>query len=165
MTHKRLLMNSRALLVGLIVLATIGFVVGVSTEKSDEHHESAALTSVGEGGHAESGEEESHSQAGGDHGEFEPLGINLESTPLIVLAALGSLVLAAAVWLRSRWLAALAVTCFAMAVFAALDIAEVVHQSDVDKTGLAVLAAFVALLHLAASLVALRMVAATNRRR
>jgi hypothetical protein len=155
-------MKNRALLVGLIVLATIGFVVGVSIEKSNEHHEPATATSVSEAGHAESGGEGRHSETGVGHSEFKPLGINLESTPLIVLAALGSVVLAAAAWLRSRWLAALALTFLAMGVFAALDIAEVVHQSDVDETGLAVLAAFVALLHFAAAFVALRMAEATR---
>ena len=164
-------MNSRTLLVGLIVLATIGFVVGISIEKSDEHHESASTTSFSETGDAESGEEPSHAEAGGEGAhseagaepsEFKPLGINLESTPLIVFAALGSLVLAAAVWLRPRWLAVLALTCVAMGVFAALDIAEVVHQSDIDETGLAVFAAFVALLHLAAAVVALRMAEAAR---
>lgn len=162
-------MTSR-LLAGLIVLATIGFVIGVSVEKSDDHHEPAAGDTAGEVGHPESGEEGEHSEsaeeaehaetgekagAAEEHSEFKPLGIDLESTSLIVLAALGSLALAAAVWLRPRWLAALALTVLAMGAFAALDIAEVLHQTDVDETGLAILAGAVALLHAAAAVMAL----------
>lgn len=168
------------LLAALIVLATIGFVIGVSIEKGDDHHEAAAASSAGEAGHSESGEEASpsgseeeaeHSEVGegGERSgstekdnEFEPLGINLESVPLIILAALGSLALAAATFLRPRWLAALAVAVLAMGAFAALDVAEVVHQSDVDETGLAILAAAVALVHAAAALVALQLARAAR---
>ena len=164
-------MSSRSLLVALIVLATIGFVVGISIEKGNDNHEPAAVsvTQSGEAaGHTESGDETGHSEAGGsaeaagEHSEFKPLGINLESTPLIVLAAVASLALALLAWLRPRWRWGLWAIFIAMGVFAALDIAEVVHQSDIDETGLAVLAAIVAVLHGAAAFVAGRMATAAT---
>jgi hypothetical protein len=49
-----------------------------------------------------------------------------------------------------------------MLAFAALDIREVFHQADIDETGLAVLAAIIAALHLAAAAVAGRMAIATR---
>lgn len=158
-------MPARSLLVGLIVLATIGFVVGVSIEKADDHHAepAAAVTEAGEeAGNAEAEEAgEHHAETGTgsseEHSEFKPLGIDLESTPLIVLAAIGSLALAAAAWLKPRWLPGLLLTFLAMGVFAALDVAEVVHQLDIDETALGILAGIVALLHFAAAFVALRM--------
>jgi hypothetical protein len=172
-------MALRKILVGLIVLATIGFVIGTSIEKGNDHHDAPAASSTGsEAGHAEgSGAEATPAETGGEtatehaaenagatetHGEFKPLGINLESTPLILLAALGSLLLAGAAWARSRMLALLLVVVLAMGVFAALDVAEVIHQFDIDETGLGVLAAVVALLHVAAAFVALRMAEAAR---
>lgn len=164
-------MSYRTLLVTLIVLATAGLVIGVSIEKADDHHDApAAATSASESGETlgehseEAGEhsqegEQGHADGGGEelHSEYKPLGINLESTPLIILAALGSLGLAALAWLRPRWLAGLGLVVLAMGAFSALDIAEVSHQAGIDEHGLAILAGLVAVLHLAAGFVALRM--------
>lgn len=133
------------LLAALIVLATVGFLVGVSLETNDERAEPA--TEITEAANTEAG-------------EFQPLGINLESTPLIVLAALASILLAAAAWTRPRWLVGLGLVAVAMGAFAALDLAELVHQTDAGETGLAVLAAVVAVLHVGAALLALRLVVA-----
>ena len=47
-----------------------------------------------------------------------------------------------------------------MLAFAALDIQEVVHQSDEARTGLAILAAVVAALHVAATVLAMLMIRA-----
>ena len=85
-------------------------------------------------------------------GEFaraslRPLGIDVEAWPFVALAALASLALALAAWLRPGSVALLAFVALAMLVFAVLDVREVVHQSDIDETGLAVLAAFIAALH------------------
>jgi uncharacterized membrane protein len=85
------------------------------------------------------------------------LGVDLEATPFVVLAAAFSLGLALAVWLRPEWRLLLALVAAAMVVFAALDVREVVHQLDEDNGGLAMLAGVVAALHLAAALVALSM--------
>ena len=119
-------MNARALLVALLVLSTVGFVVGVSVEKSsaDSHDEPAATTTgSGEGGEAQSGggaesAEQHASEAAGEEAHSEPgsgetaekggedatlLGVDLEATPFVALAAALSLALALAVWLRSGW--------------------------------------------------------------
>ena len=81
------------------------------------------------------------------------MGENVESTAMVVLAVAVSVVLAAAVWWRrDRWLLWV-VAVFAL-VFAVFDVAELVHQIHERRTGIAVIAAAVALLHLAAALIA-----------
>ena len=174
-------MNARALLVALLVLSTVGFVVGVSVEKSsaDSHDEPAATATgsgeAGEGGEAQSGggaesAEQHASEAAGEEAHSEPgsgetaekggedatlLGVDLEATPFVALAAALSLALALAVWLRAGWGLLLGVVAVGMVVFAVVDVREVFHQLDEDKDGLALLAALVAALHLAAAGVAL----------
>lgn len=183
-------MSLRPLLVGLIVVSTVGFVVGTSIERHDSGQESAAHVRAESkaAAHKESGGETAAqhaaenggeattapSESGGEsaaidaaegssttpveqHKELRPLGVDIEAIPFIVLAALGSLALAAGAWLRPRWIALLAVLVVAMVVFAALDVREVFHQSDEAKTGLEVLAGAIAALHLAAAAVAGRM--------
>ena len=169
-------MSLRAAIVGLIVLSTIGFVVGTTIERNteDSHAESPAAaqseSTSGESSTEGGGESEAEhaaesakqgeathgdegAKAGGEetHGEFQPFGTNIEAVPFIVLAALASLALAAAVWTRPRSLLVLGVVAAAMLVFAALDVREVFHQIDESRTGLAVLAGVVAALHLAAA--------------
>lgn len=182
----------RAWLVGLIVLATVGFVIGTSIERHNSSHESAAQlraegaasrpAASGEGGEsaathaAESGSAastggsgapkeggeraathaaETHSDAKTEsHKELRPLGIDIEAVPFVVLAALASLALAALGWARPRWLLGLALITTAMLVFGALDVREAFHQSDETHTGLVILAAVIAVLHLAAAGVA-----------
>jgi hypothetical protein len=188
-------MSPRALLVALIVVSTIGFVIGTSIERHNSGHESAAhvRAETHAGAHnkaggdtapehaAESGGEATPepSESGGEsaerhageasttsleqHEELRPLGIDIEAIPFIVLAALGSLALAAGAWLRPRWMTLLAALVVAMIVFAALDVREVFHQSDEAKTGLEILAGAIAVLHLAAAAVAAR-VAQTGAR-
>ena len=82
----------------------------------------------------------------------------MESTPLVVLAALAGLGLAAAAattWGRARgFLIAVAVIALAWAV---LDVREAVHQLDESRTGIAVIALLVAALHGAAGAVAGRL--------
>lgn len=144
----------------LIVLATAVFVVGVSIEKSGEEGHSGgaevegAQVEGGEEGESE-GEEASADEAGGAEAAEEEealLGIDTESTGLIVLAGVASLLLAAAVWLYPGvgWL--LGLVAVAMLVFAALDIREAVAQVDESKAAAAILAAIVALLHLGAGI-------------
>jgi hypothetical protein len=77
----------------------------------------------------------------------ELLGINLESTPFVVLAVLGSLALAGGVWARPDLRLLLLVVALAMLGFAALDVREVFRQVDESNDGLAAAAA----LHLAAA--------------
>jgi hypothetical protein len=120
-------MQPRLLLVLLLVAATALFVVGVSVEKSsgDTHDESSAAATdqgsaaqTGDEHAGESGEERESGEpgeagvageAGGGHaepaaGEDETLlGIDLEATGFVALAAAVSLALALAVWLRPGW--------------------------------------------------------------
>jgi hypothetical protein len=60
-------------------------------------------------------------------------------------------------WLRPRATLLLVGVGAAMALFAILDVREVVHQSDENGTGLALLAAAIAALDAAAAVVALIM--------
>jgi hypothetical protein len=159
-------MARRALLVALLVASTAAFVVGVSIERSsaDTHTEPAAATQGGEAGessaeHAgETGADERHAERTPprtDNGTSESFfGLDYEATPFVALAALFSLGLAAAVWLRPRWALLLGAVAVAMVVFAALDVREVVHQLDESKGGLAILAGVVAVGHLAAAIIA-----------
>jgi hypothetical protein len=71
-----------------------------------------------------------------------------------VLATLGSLLLVAAVLRWPHSAALLALVALAMLAFAALDVREVTHQLDEDRAGVAILAAGVAILHLAAAALA-----------
>jgi len=71
-----------------------------------------------------------------------------------VLATAVSLLLGAAVLRWPRAEALLAAVAVAMIAFAVLDIREVAHQLDEDRTGIAVLAAVIATLHLAAAALA-----------
>jgi hypothetical protein len=84
------------------------------------------------------------------------LGVDAESTGLLVAAVAVSLLLAAGVWWLGASPLALGVVALAMAAFAALDIREVVHQADESRTGLMLLAALVAVLHLTAAALAAR---------
>jgi hypothetical protein len=137
-------MSLRAAIAGLIVLATIGFVVGTTIERNTK--ERPAAERPAEGGWET--EAERAAESGGEtHGEFQPFGVDIEAVPFIVLAALASLAMAAAVWARPRMLLVLAIVGVAMLLFAALDVREILHQTDESRTGLAVLAGAVAVLH------------------
>lgn len=162
-------MGSRGLLVALIVAATAAFVTGAAIERNtgeSGHHDAPA--DVAPAPEASSGGEAPHSEADGEsaathaketaaastdasaetpHGEFRPLGMNIEAWSFVSLAALISLGLALAAWLRPRMTSLLTIVALTMAAFAALDVNEVIHQLDVDQNGLAVLAAGIALLH------------------
>jgi hypothetical protein len=83
------------------------------------------------------------------------LGVDAESTPLLVLAVLAGLALsvAAASELGRRRNFLLAVVVIALA-WAALDVREVMHQIDESRAGIAAVAIAVAVLHLLAGAVA-----------
>ena len=165
------------LLVALIVAATAAFVVGVAIERNQPANEAAQAS----GGKAETpseratesgegvGEAGAHSdegtsaEAGGASGSSERghtdssealLGVNPESTGLVAVAVVVSLLLAFAVWRAPGvwWL--LGAVALTMAVFAALDVREALHQANESRTGLTLLAGAVAGLHLAAALLA-----------
>ena len=154
------MLSQRAWLAGLIAAATVLFVVGVSIERSDTHHSVGASAKhvesrEGEAGeHAEEGEVSGHEKKSAGHEEVEEetlLGVEVEATPFIVLAALVSLGLALAAWMRPRSTTLLIVVALAMLVFAVFDVREVAHQIEESEAGLAVVAGIVAALHLAAS--------------
>jgi hypothetical protein len=91
------------------------------------------------------------------------LGINVESTGVIALAAIASAIVAGLVWLRAGC-AIWALTAVFAAAFAVFDIAEIAHQTDRSDTALAILASIVVVLHAAAAIttvIALRWPAAT----
>src|SRR4051812_22160454 len=91
--HERL-KDLRAAIVGLIVLATIGFVVGTTIERnSAEPHAASPAAARTEGSHAEGGESQAH-RAAESGGEFQPFGVDIEAVPFIVLGAIASLGLA-----------------------------------------------------------------------
>jgi Flp pilus assembly protein TadB len=157
-------MGPRSVLAGLIVVATVAFVIGTSIERGDSEANHA------EGG-AESGESAEHRAAEGTdqagagerEEEFMPFGIDIEAAPFIVLAAVASLALALVAWLRPRAIALLALVGIAMLAFAVLDVRESVHQTDESNTALAILAAIIALLHLGAAAVAMLMIRGARR--
>lgn len=151
-------MSLRAAVVILIVLATAGFAVGTALEHNSGESASAhagETTAPAEGGgesaaaHAAEG---AVGPAADTHAELRPLGVNVETPAFIVVAALGSLAIALGIWVRAGSLAVAGVAALVMAVFAALDVDELVHQLDEHRTGLAVLATAVAALHAGAAL-------------
>jgi hypothetical protein len=162
-------MRLRVVLIALLVVATAAFVVGVSIERSQGEAHAEASTTVegengepGEAGHeegAENGEAVRAEERPGAHAHDENaekfLGVDYEAVPFIVLAAVFSLGLAAAVWLLPGSVPVLALVVVAMVAFTALDVREVVHQLDEDNGGLALLAAVVAAVHLGVAALAL----------
>lgn len=86
-------------------------------------------------------------------GEFHPLGVNLESTPLVIFGALFSLVLAGIVVPFPRR-GVLGLVVLVGAAFAALEVAEVVHQVSQSRPGLVALAVIAGLLHAAVAVLA-----------
>ena len=148
-------MTLRAAIIGLIVLATVGFVVGTTIERNlKEPHAETPTAARSEGSsesQVEGGERAAESGGPETHGECQPFGVDIEAVPFIVLAALVSLGLAVAVSTRPQSPLVLGVVATAMLLFAALDVREVFHQVDESRTGLAVLAGVVAALHLAAA--------------
>lgn len=159
----------RLTLVALLVLSTAVFATGVITERSqtDEHAEPASVHARESGGshaepdgaHAEDGDaagagadQPSSAHSGGNETLW---GVNIESTPLIALAVIAGLALAAVVIGPPGRRPAVLLTIAAIALaWAALDVREAIHQIDESRTGIAILAMAAALLHLAAAAVA-----------
>ena len=147
-------------LVALLVASTALFAVGVSIEGSeaDTHAEPAAAQNEAvepEGAHGEEGEVHSEPATGEAESEGERLlGVDLESTPLIVLAGLAGLGLAALAATRfGRLRGVLLAIAAIVLVWAILDVREVAHQLDESRDGVALIAMIVAVLHLAAAAV------------
>lgn len=140
--------RTRWLLGSLLIAAAALFAIGVATE-SDVHRESAA--SIETGDHNEGSEAAEHNERATTSATGEELfGINLESTPLVVLAVAISVALAAATWATDRKLILLLTALFA-ATFAVLDAAEFSHQIKESSATIATIAAIIAVLHAAAA--------------
>jgi hypothetical protein len=173
---------ARRALVVLIVAATAVLVVGVALERHARTHE--ALRTSGEAAPVRHAAESGVGSEAGETGESTEsgtvsgapprgervheesserlLGVDPESTGVLLLAVAVSLLLAAAVWRTGTpWL--LVLVAVAMAAFAALDVREVVHQIGESRTGLTLLAALVAAVHLAAAALAARGALGTRR--
>jgi hypothetical protein len=163
-------------LVALLVASTALFAVGAIAERSsrDTHTEPAAAhagqtgseTGEAAGAHSEGGVPEAsasgeagHVESGTGHAEGERLfGVDVESTPLVVLAVLAGLALAALAASRIGALRGFLFIVVAIGLaWAALDIREVVHQLDESRTGVAVIAMAVAVLHLAVAAISGRL--------
>lgn len=147
-------------LVALLVASTALFAVGASIERSDAdtHVEPAAAQNEAaepERVHEDEGKAHSEPATGETESEGEQvLGVDLESTPLIVLAVLAGLGLAALAASRFGRLGGVLLSIAAIAlVWAILDVREVAHQLDESRDGLASIAMTVAVLHLAAAAV------------
>jgi hypothetical protein len=146
----------------ILPVATAVIAAGAIAERSDSHAEPAGTQAheESEGATGEAGEETAGAgerRPAGDeaaHSE-ELLGVDTESAPLIALAVVAGLGLAAAaassLGRRSGVLAAIVLV---MLVWTALDVREVVHQLDESRTGIAVAAIIAAVLHLTAAVLA-----------
>jgi hypothetical protein len=139
--------RSRAALPLVLLAATALFVLGLALEP---HSEDAGSES----------REHAESEAGGERSEPEGeeervLGLDLESPLVVGVAVVASVGLALLAWSRPerRWLVAIAVVAAGLAL---VDVAEVLHQLDEDRIGLALLAAAVAALHALAAVLAVR---------
>jgi hypothetical protein len=160
-------MALRKLLVALIVLSTVAFTIGSILERSsaDTH---ASETGTEEPGHQEgegsgteegegSGEPAAAAESQETGGGETLFGIDPESAPLLVVAVVLSLLLAAGCWLRPGWRWWLVLTALTMAAFGVLDVREVIHQFDESNTALGLTALLVAALHAAAAITAVVM--------
>jgi len=155
----------------LLVATAVLFVIGVSAEHDNhsEASENVVDQPAGEAdeGHVEAEEsEEGHAEgegespaAEGEEGHDERaedetvLGVDAESPATVTLAVLASLALAAGLWFTRRRSVATA-AAVAAALFMVFDIAEVSHQLDESRTGLAILAVVIAVGHAGAAVLA-----------
>ena len=157
----------RAVAAILLLVGAALFTVGVAVERAAiaDESSSAAHPSSTESPHQEGSGTEGSSTEGSGIEAGQPttpapelhseaiLGINVESWPPAIAAAIVSIGVAFAAW-RGRPRAILfAVAVFALA-FTVLDVREVIHQSSEGRTGIVVLASVIALVHLAAATLA-----------
>lgn len=144
----------RLIAAALLVIGAGLFAIGTSVEKSRHHDEQAASGEL-RASHDEGAESDEHREAEGadahsgatENKEGKILGVDRESTGLVVVAVLVSLALAAALWKRPSPVVWVVVAVVSLA-FAVFDVAEIAHQLDESASGLATLAALVAAAHL-----------------
>ncbi len=138
------------------------FAVGTALERSGDGHQEPGIESPNEEGGEGHAAEDVPSQEEANGSEERIFGIDRESGPLVALGIAISVVLAVSVVL-TRSAAALGIAVAFAVTFAAFDLAEVVHQLDESRGGLAALAALIAVLHVGA--VAAGAIALTRERR
>lgn len=157
--------DGTSLLIGILfAVATIMFVWGAFAERSghDDEVKSHSTPSGEQAGNLESAEQRARetgesgtaTEASGET-EYRPLGIDLESNPLVLAAAALSLLVAALVAFRPSPATLWAVVILG-AGFTAVELVELVHQADRDQVGLLILALAAGTLHAAAALLATR---------
>ena len=164
----------RAWLAGLLVISAALFAVGIYLERGVGTSSEPAATQPEPSAHVEG--------AGGEAGEAAPttapaesgetpaehaaeswpFGIDLESPFLVGGAIVVSLVLAFAVLRSASPIVPVAIVGFSI-LFAVLDLLELSHQLGASRTGLAALAVLLAVLHVAAALIAARLVMNARR--
>ena len=138
----------RWLLSALPILGGALFAIGVAAERNAaDSHASETVA------HVESTEGATHTETASESGSEKVFGVNLESTGLVILAVVGSLVLALLVWQYNIRALLLVVLAFTL-ILAVLDIAEVRHQFNESRIGIGTLAIVITVAHLAAAAVA-----------
>jgi len=153
----------RAVIGILLLIGAALFIVGVAVERAAITHEQSATqeTPTSEPSHLEGSGTEGSGTEGGQPATAAPeagaseaiLGVNVESWPLAIVAAVLSIGAAFVAWRVRQRVVLVAIAVFALA-FAALDIREAVHQGNEGRTGILVLAIFIAAVHLGASALA-----------
>jgi hypothetical protein len=151
---RRLRRTAAALLVVCAGLVIVGVTAEgdthAETTVSAGHHDEASEAANGETGHDEATETGGSEVDHDESAEERVLGVDVEAPGAVVLAVAVSVALAVGLWIRrQRWLAAAAVGV--AVVFALFDVAEIAHQLDESRNGLAVLAGVIAAGHLAAA--------------
>jgi hypothetical protein len=165
-------LSLRAWLAGLLVLSAALFFVGIYLERAATTDSGPAVEHPGPSPHVE-GDEGEAGEGGGaaqptqpaENGEtpeqhaaeVQPLGIDLESSFLVGGAIIVSLVLAVAVVRSVNPIIPIGIIAFSI-LFAVLDVLELVYQIGESRMGLALFAAVLAAIHVAAALIALRLV-------
>ena len=132
-----------------------------AAETGNEAAEGAAATTTS---HVETAVERAangETSATGETGE-RLLGVNVESTPLVVLASIVALALAVAVVRWPRRVVFVVVAALA-ALWAVADVAEVVHQHREGRNGVAALAGAIAAVHVVIGALALAQAARAQR--
>jgi hypothetical protein len=155
-----------ALFTMLLLLSSAAFVIGVTIEKNQGHSDTGVEQThsdeASETAEQSEGEPAEGAEPPSEESESETIvGIDVESTPIIVLGVAVSLTLVGAVlkWPRREVYAVAAGFCLG---FALLDWRELAHQLDEDAATVATFAALALVLHLCAAAVA-TLAAARNR--
>ncbi len=149
--NRSLSTKMRGLVMGLLILSTALYTVGITLERGGEKPATPAVQQQpgeGQAGHSETGEASGGAVTGSlpETGRQETvLGINLESPGFIIAAILAAVLLLVLLWLFQR-LALWLVIVFAVSA-ALLDVLEVITQLNRANQGLALLALLVLIAH------------------